>query len=511
MEILDCTLRDGGYYTNWDFDDFVVDKYLEAMNTLPVDFLEIGYRSIRMDGYLGQYFYCPVKTVETIRLKSKKKLVIILNEKDIRLEHLKELLEPIKGLVDMVRIAIDPQFMKRALLLAERIKSMGFLVGFNVMYMSKWGEYGSFTNEIKNVDGIVDYFYMVDSFGGVYPEDVINTIDLVRTSINCKLGFHGHNNLELALVNSITALNHGVDIIDSTVQGMGRGAGNLKTELFLTHLNGKESQNIDFNALGNVVQAFEGLMSKYSWGTNLPYMISGSNSLPQKDVMEWVTTRLYSFNSIIRALENKKNKVLDNQRFEVFHSIKKSNEVLIIGGGSSVFNHLRSILEFINSKENLTLIFASSKNANLFKEISVDKVFCLVGREGSRLESVFEGFGEFTGACILPPFPRKMGTYVPKEVAKKTFELEAIEFTDKFKDSHTVLSLQTAIELSADNIYIVGYDGYSSEIMTSIQSTLSDENNQIFQDFILFSNQKIISLTPSDYKSLVASSIYCNI
>jgi 4-hydroxy 2-oxovalerate aldolase len=276
-------------------------------------------------------------------------------------------------------------------------------------------------------------------------------------------------------------------------------------------LNGKESQNIDFNALGNVVQAFEGLMSKYSWGTNLPYMISGSNSLPQKDVMEWVTTRLYSFNSIIRALENKKNKVLDNQRFEVFHSIKKSNEVLIIGGGSSVFNHLRSILEFINSKENLTLIFASSKNANLFKEISVDKVFCLVGREGSRLESVFEGFGEFTGACILPPFPRKMGTYVPKEVAKKTFELEAIEFTDKFKDSHTVLSLQTAIELSADNIYIVGYDGYSSEIMTSIQSTLSDENNQIFQDFILFSNQKIISLTPSDYKSLVASSIYCNI
>ena len=46
MKILDCTLRDGGYYTNWDFDSKIVDVYIQAMNVLPIDYIELGYRSI---------------------------------------------------------------------------------------------------------------------------------------------------------------------------------------------------------------------------------------------------------------------------------------------------------------------------------------------------------------------------------------------------------------------------------------------------------------------------------
>ena len=57
LKILDCTLRDGGYYTNWDFDDSTVESYIESINNLPIDFIEIGYRSIKLDGYLGKYFY----------------------------------------------------------------------------------------------------------------------------------------------------------------------------------------------------------------------------------------------------------------------------------------------------------------------------------------------------------------------------------------------------------------------------------------------------------------------
>lgn len=55
-------------------------------------------------------------------------------------------------------------------------------------------------------------------------------------------------------------------------------------------------------------------------GTNLPYMISGANSIPQKEVMEWATNRTYSFNSIVRALNNKKNKVKDNARYHCYNS-----------------------------------------------------------------------------------------------------------------------------------------------------------------------------------------------
>ena len=136
-KILDCTLRDGGYYTNWDFNKELVNTYIQSFNELPVDYLEIGYRSNPMKGYLGEYFYSPLYVMEGLKNSSNKKLVIILDEKDVRPEQVNELLKPCVGLIDMVRIAIDPQNFKRALALAVAIKLLGFEVGFNVMYMSK--------------------------------------------------------------------------------------------------------------------------------------------------------------------------------------------------------------------------------------------------------------------------------------------------------------------------------------------------------------------------------------
>ena len=59
FKILDCTLRDGGYYTNWDFDKDLVINYSKVMESLPIDYVEVGYRSIPLSGYLGEYFYCP--------------------------------------------------------------------------------------------------------------------------------------------------------------------------------------------------------------------------------------------------------------------------------------------------------------------------------------------------------------------------------------------------------------------------------------------------------------------
>ncbi len=509
FKILDCTLRDGGYYTNWDFDKELVNTYIKALNHLPVDYIELGYRSAPMKEYFGKYFYCPVYELQELRKLSNKKLVIILNEKDVMANDAAELLQPIKGLVDMVRVAIDPQNFNRALLLAAEIKKLGFEVGFNVMYMSKWKQYAGFIDSLSQLDGLVDYFYMVDSYGGVYPDDVKETMGLVRAKTKCKLGFHGHNNLELALINSLTAIENGADMIDATILGMGRGAGNLKTELLLSVLNSKYKWDIDFNAIGNVVDGFKKLLDQHQWGTNVPYMISGSNSLPQKDVMDWVTTRLYSFNSIIRALQNQKNKVKDNEQFPVFKPKASCNKVLIIGGGPNAVEHSQAISQFIKENADLCIIHASSKNASLYVNLPVQQYFCLVGSEGHRLEKVFNDFGQFHGECVLPPYPRKMGTYVPASVRDRSFEIEKIDFTDKITDSHTVLALQIAIALEAKKVYMVGYDGYHDADINEIQRTLVDENEYLFNEFEKYTGVlQLNALTPSTYKTLKVTSIY---
>jgi 4-hydroxy 2-oxovalerate aldolase len=104
-------------------------------------------------------------------------------------------------------------------------------------------------------------------------------------------------------------------------------------------------------------------------------MISGSNSLPQKDVMDWVGARYYSFNSIIQALQNQKNKVPDNENLPVLDSEEKSEDVIIIGGGKSVEEHSQGLIEFLNSKPKLTVIHASSKNAALLRIFQINKFF----------------------------------------------------------------------------------------------------------------------------------------
>ena len=505
FKILDCTLRDGGYYTNWDFSRELVKEYIDAFNVLPVDYLELGYRSRPLDGYLGEYFYCPVYILEEIRSWTDKKLVIILNEKDVRKEDAEELIRPIVGLIDMVRIAVDPDNFERAIELAREIKKIGLRVSFNVMYMSTWKERKEFLDQIPLCNDLMEYFYMVDSYGGVYPKDVEEIFELVRSRTNVKIGFHGHNNLELAHVNTLVAIDAGVDIVDATVTGMGRGAGNLKTELLLTGLNTSMDLEVNFNALSHIVDRFEELQAQYKWGTNLPYMVSGANSLPQKNVMEWVTMGSYSFNSIIRALQNKKHGKKDNQKFEDFKPEKQYSKALIVGGGPSAVEHLQAILGFVDQAEDLCIIHASSKNAKHYKHIDREQFFCLVGSEGHRLESVFKELDGFKSDCILPPFPRKMGTYVPEDVIDSTYEMSSVNIVPDINDTHTVLAFQLARDLGVQEAFLVGYDGYNKDTISTKEQKLFNENEYIFAHAMKL--MSLISIVPSAY-SIPSKSVY---
>lgn len=422
------------------------------------------------------------------------------------LKDLDYLLSPIDGLIDMVRLAIDPNNFDRAVKLAEIIKKRGFEVGFNTMYMSKWKEYEGFISKLKNVNGIADLFCMVDSYGGVYPDDVQEMLLIVKENVTCPVGFHGHNNLELGLINTLTAINNGVDFVDTTILGMGRGAGNLKTELLLTYMNKNSGLDVDFNVLGDIILAFSGLLKKYEWGTNLPYMLSGANSLPQKDVMDWVSNRVYSFNSIVRALDNKKEKIVDNAKFPLL-STSQYDKVIIIGGGENAVLHKEGIKEFIRKNLSVALIYATSRNAMSYFDLDCPKYYCLVGTEGKRLSKTV-GEKAFNNICVLPPYPRKMGTDVPEFAVRNTFELGKIEFTTQYPDSCTAIALQIAIDLGAKETYIVGYDGYPGEILSEKEMVLTHENKILFTDYSRFINKPLVSLTPTLYKELEIKSIY---
>lgn len=509
-KLLDCTLRDGGYYTNWNFDDVLVDTYAEAMETLPIDYVEVGYRSTPQKGYLGQYFYCPEYVLKKLKeLIPTKELSIILNEKDVRSSHVTEgLLDPCNPYISLVRIAVDPKHMKRAIKLAKEVKKAGFKVAFNVMYMSNWKDNSSFLNYLEGIEGVIDYFYMVDSYGGVMPKDVKETIKLVKSKTNVSLGFHGHDNLEMALINTITAINSGCDIVDATITGMGRGAGNLKMELLLTYLENAKELPVKYRQLSKVVSEFEELRKIHQWGTSLPYMFSGAKSLPQKQVMEWVGMNRYPLSTILNALNNQKQEVEDNIKLPVLEKISKYKKAIILGGGQSSRAHKIAIQKFFeHNKNQVCLVHAGARNISQFLDVDCDQYYALVGFENNNLLHHLGNLSKTNQTIVYPPYPRPMGTTLPPEVLELVKELEAISFTEVSTDSPMALAIQTALDLGATEIFLVGFDGYDTSINHN-QFVLARENQEVINDAIIIADVDVKSLTPTKYKNIEVLSIY---
>lgn len=509
MKILDCTIRDGGYYTNWDFDQSLITDYCNSMEQLPIEYIEVGYRSIHLKGYLGKYFYCPIYVLEELkRLMPSKKLVIILNEKDIRPEHLEELLIPIKSYITLIRMAVDPKNFERAVVLAKAVKSLGFEVAFNVMYMSDWKKDPSFLDLLDGLNETLDYFYMVDSFGGILPNEVKEIVQLVKSKTKVSLGFHGHDNLSMGLINTITALDEGCDIVDATITGMGRGAGNLKTELLLTYLKSQNIVNFDFDLLGGVVANFEELKKEYgNWGTSLPYMFSGAHSLPQKDVMEWVGMNRYSLSSILNALNNKKLTVEDNIKLPLLVKEKSFKTAVILGGGKSVNTHKEAIEKYAESKGDFCLIHAGIKNVSKFKDLNCKQLIALVGVEDDGVLDKIDVVDRTKRTYILPPYPRKMGVSLSSQIQLLAKELVSIEFTKSSVDSPFVVALQTALNLGVEEAFLIGFDGYDIDLNKN-QFALAQENQNIINDALKIEGFSVKSISPTKYENIELTSIY---
>lgn len=503
FKILDCTLRDGGYYTNWDFDSSIVTKYFINIDKLPIDYIEVGYRNLNQNQYRGEFFYTPISTLKSIKTLTSKPLVLIINEKDINENDLTSLLQSCKGYVDMIRIALKPERFEIGKAKAKQIKKQGFKVAFNLMYLSNWYNKSDFLKKFEGIESIIDYLYLVDSFGGIYPNQLSSAIEQVKKITKVKLGFHGHNNLELAYANSIEAINSGVEIIDSTILGMGRGAGNLKTELLL--IQKVEHTKVDFNIVSSLVSVFDLLLKKYSWGTNLPYIISGFNSLPQKKVMDWMGKKYISFNTIVQALQNsiQKDKEI---KFPSMELKKQYKSVLIIGGGDTIKKNKKGIIEFINNSENLLLIFSSSRYLKYFIDQPIDKCVVFIGNESDRFD-LNNDKKNYKLNIVLPPSPREFGTYVPKQWEDNTFELEKDLIQKEGSFSHCSLSLEIASKTKLNQFFLAGFDGYSDFDFSNQKRELFDENDKSFKYFSK-KGFKLLSITPSLYKNLISDSIY---
>ena len=506
MKILDCTLRDGGYYTNWDFDQELAISYYKLLKTLPIDIIEIGYRgnTAKKNNYFGEYYFLTVSNIKKIRsfVGNKKKISIMIDLKNWEKPHdLQKNLSKCKGIVDIVRFAINPKKIIEAKNFLKVTKNLGFKVCVNLMYSHLILDNTNSIKQILKFKKNFDVLYIVDSYGTLITGEIESIIKKIRNiDSEIQLGFHAHNNLELALSNSIEAIKNNINYLDCTITGMGRGAGNLKTELLLTYLNLKKKiMKIDnYKNIANVVDQFEEIKLKEKWGTSLPYMISGSTQSPQAEAMQLIKSKRYNLGDIITYLTKKES---ENIKIKKNLSLKKKI-ILIIGGGLSVRKNSDYIKEFLKKNSNTFVIFSSSRNFNFFDKIKNKSILCITGNEINKISKKNLTTQNFLTNNIIDN-----RTILPQNL-KNFYKLKKNNLNKEINNSPLSICLSAAQEIGAKNVFLVGFDGYK-KINRINDYSLYNENQKIFN---LFRKKlKLISLSDTTYENIEKSSIYKHI
>ena len=277
VKVFDETLRDGGLCNNFEFtDEFVRELYWTNIKC-GVDYMEMGYRASKKLFNPEEYGKWKFSSEEDIRAiigenSSSMKLAVMA---DVGRCDLEDFLPKSESVIDMVRVACYIHQLPAAIELVEKLHNLGYETSCNIMAVSQVNE-----NDLKNAldmlgQSSVDVIYLVDSFGYFYPESSAALVKLYveyAEKYNKKVGFHGHNNQNLAFGNTIETLSYGASYVDATVSGMGRGAGNCAMELMLGFLkNPKYNLFPLLKFIENYIPPLKEAGVK--WGFDIQYMI----------------------------------------------------------------------------------------------------------------------------------------------------------------------------------------------------------------------------------------------
>jgi 4-hydroxy 2-oxovalerate aldolase len=306
--LLDCTLRDGGYVNNWEFDTKAALDISDGLYKAGVRQIECGIMGIRKTPPGNSTKFNNFAEIEPL-LQNKKPdctyhVLVNYSEKDNfiiprRSEHT----------VDCIRFAFFRNDWREALRYAPELVDKGYKLFVQPMATPLYGK-DELLQLVEAVNRLnPEAFYIVDGFGTLFNDTLFEIADTADKALDngIMLGFHAHNNMQMAFSNTMTFFNLQTKrerlIADSSIYGMGRGAGNVPIELIMRFLNSKyhTSYNIDY-----VMDIFDKyirkIFEKNFWGYTMEYFLTADKNI--NSVYGWYlaqkgVSRLDEFNAIL--------------------------------------------------------------------------------------------------------------------------------------------------------------------------------------------------------------------
>lgn len=491
-KLLDCTLRDGGYYNNWDFRENLIKDYLSAMEELNVDYVEIGFRTLNKNGFKGGLAYSTDDFLRNLKIPKglSKKIGVMINGSEIENPETQKIsLEKLfcnkeDSPVSLVRIACHAKEFNNCLPASEWLKEKGYLVGINLMQISEISLDQIAEFALKANSYPIDVLYFADSLGSLDKDKLFKIIEAFKKNWKGDLGIHTHDNMCQAISNTKFAIKSNIKWVDSTVTGMGRGPGNAQTEYLIIELSKiKKTHDNTFKFLGVVEKHFRPLQSHYGWGTNLYYFLAGKYGIHPTYIQEMIQDKRYDEADILSVIENLKiaggkNFSLDtleaSKHFYLSEpkgkwlpeSLLKNKKILILGTGPGIKKHKLEIENFIKKKN--PYVIALNTESNIEHSLIDARASC----HPLRLLADCKDHINFPQPLITPYSMLPEGT--KRELSKKKIFDFGIKISNKKFNFHKnycelptslVIGYVLAIANSgkAKEIILAGFDGHDSD------------------------------------------------
>jgi 4-hydroxy 2-oxovalerate aldolase len=533
INLLDCTLRDGGYYNDWDFDPKLINSYLKAMVALPADMVEIGFRSMPGAGgkFKGGCAYCTDEYISSLAIPKKGlRLAVMVNGSDF-LKYPEGVASAVNHLfcpaekspVELVRIASHVHQVEETLPAITRLNELGYKTTVNLMQIA-----GLSRQEVEKLSKScsaypIDILYFADSLGSMVQDDINQTVDALRTHWQGELGFHAHNNMEWALPNSLRAIELGVTWIDSTVLGMGRGPGNALTEYMAIEFENKLGRKMNYIPLLNLLKNyFEPLQQKYGWGPNPYYYMAGKYGIHPTYIQEMIGNTRFEGEDMLAVIKHlrveggKSYSLGTMEAARNFYSgeprgtwrpaeMLKDREVLLLGAGPGVATHRKAVEQYIRKEKPFVMAL------NTQSQIATELINVRIASHPVRLLADCEEHKRLPQPLITPI------SMLPKDVKDSLQGKELLDFgltvqedTFKFHDTFCVIpnslvfvySLAVATSGKARRILLAGFDGYGADDPRTMEMEKLLEAYRLSQSGI-----ELISITPTRY-NLEIHSVY---
>ncbi len=519
FNILDCTLRDGGYYNNWNFSKKVIQDYLNNISKTSIKHIELGFRFSRKDYYMGNTAYTSDKLLNNLKVPKNLKIGVMVNAGELingnksMSKNLSSLFKNRNKKIHFVRLACHFDEILKLKTSINWLRSKNYEIFINIMQISeidkkKIKSISKFLNRCK-----IKHLYFADSLGALKIKKFTKIIKEFKKYWRFNLGLHAHNNLNKALENSVFAIKNDFKWIDATILGMGRGPGNLLTEDILRKYYPKDVKYINSIKTSH----FNKLKKKYRWGSNKYYKAAAIYGIHPTYIQEMLSEKRYRKNDYDNILLNLKRS--DTKKYnprKLFtasnaflglpkgkwtpKNILKDKNVLIIGPGKTIEKNKKKIEKFINKKN--FIVIALNTTTGIKEELINFRVVCHPLRIIS--DSYFHNRSRKPLIIPYSMLPKRLSELVSVknkliyDFGLKVSKKNNFKIYQKFCIVQTPLAIVYALSIcksgEVNNIFLAGFDGYTSD------NPAIDETDFVIKNFKKqFKKINIKTLTPTAY------------